>query len=170
MMAGFAHLQVILALLRDGFHEQSQGGRVELARDGSPLLDYPITAYLWEGMRRAFLTMAHIQFAAGAKSVLPVHESTWPYTSWREARAQIEQLPMETLLTRVVSAHVMGGCPMGTDERASVVSGDGRHHIVENLYALDGSIFPTSLGTNPQLSIYAMVARMAHRLARSLGR
>ena len=167
MMAGFADLQVILALLRDGFHEESQGGRAELARDGSPVLNYPITGYLWEGMRRAYLTMAHVQFAAGAKSVLPVHESAWPYASWREARAQIAALPMEILLTRVVSAHVMGGCAMGTDERTSVVDGDGRHHIVDNLYAFDGSIFPTSLGTNPQLSIYAMVARMAHRLAQS---
>ena len=76
---------------------------------------------------------------------------------------------METLLTRVVSAHVMGGCAMGADPRAAVVDGDGRHHLVENLYAFDGSVFPTSLGTNPQLTIYAVAARMASRLARRLG-
>ena len=170
LMAGLPHLQVILALVRDGFHDESQGGTVELRHGSAPLLAYDITEYLWEGMRRAFLSMAEIQFAAGAKTVLPVHESARPYASWKQARAQIAALPMETLLARVVSAHVMGGCAMGADDRESVVNGNGRHHVVDNLYVFDGSIFPTSLGTNPQLSIYAIAARMANRLAQVLTR
>jgi choline dehydrogenase-like flavoprotein len=168
LMAGLPHLQVTLALMRDGFHDESQGGTVELKHDHAPQLAYPITEYLWEGMRRAFLSMAEIQFAAGAKTVLPVHESAWPYASWKQARAQIATLPMEILLARVVSAHVMGGCAMGADDRNAVVNGNGRHHVVDNLYVFDGSIFPTSLGTNPQLSIYAIAARMADRLAQAL--
>jgi choline dehydrogenase-like flavoprotein len=32
----------------------------------------------------------------------------------------------------------------------------------------DGSIFPTSIGANPQLSIYAFAARIASGLAGSL--
>jgi choline dehydrogenase-like flavoprotein len=168
LMADLPHLQVILALMRDGFHDESQGGTIELRHDHAPQLAYPITAYLWEGMRRALLTMAEIQFAAGAKSVLPVHESAWPYTSWGQAQTQIAALPMEILLTRVVSAHVMGGCAMGADERVAVVNGSGRHHVLGNLYVFDGSVFPTSLGTNPQLSVYAIVARMANGLAQAL--
>jgi choline dehydrogenase-like flavoprotein len=170
LMSDLPHLAVILALMRDGFHDESQGGTIELKHDHSPVLAYPITDYLWEGMRRAFLTMAEIQFAAGAKSVLPVHESAWPYTTWSQARTQIAGLPMEILLARVVSAHVMGGCAMGADDRVAVVDGNGRHHAIDNLYVFDGSIFPTSLGTNPQLSIYAIVARMASRLAQALTR
>jgi choline dehydrogenase-like flavoprotein len=34
----------------------------------------------------------------------------------------------------------------------------------------DGSLFPTSLGANPQLSIYALTARLAAHLAASLGK
>jgi choline dehydrogenase-like flavoprotein len=170
LMADLPHLAVMLALMRDGFHDESEGGTIELKHDRSPVLAYPITDYLWEGMRRAFLTMAEIQFAAGAKSVLPVHESAWPYTTWSQARTQIAGLPMEILLARVVSAHVMGGCAMGADDRIAVVDGNGRHHAIDNLYVFDGSIFPTSLGTNPQLSIYAIVARMASRLAQALTR
>ncbi|HVA34064.1 MAG TPA: GMC family oxidoreductase [Candidatus Baltobacteraceae bacterium] len=167
-MDAFARTQVIIALMRDGFSEQSTGGNVELRRNHAPVLDYPITPYVWEGMRRAYLTMAQIQFAAGAKSVMPIHESAFAYTSWPQAQAQIAALPMEILLARVVSAHVMGGCAMGADEHESVVSGNGRHHIVGNLYVFDGSVFPTSLGVNPQLSIYGIVARNANLLASSL--
>jgi choline dehydrogenase-like flavoprotein len=121
-------------------------------------------------LRRGLLSMAEIQFAAGAKSVMPIHESAWPYTSWAQARAQIAALPMELLLMRVVSAHVMGGCGMGADEHTAVVDGTGRHHQVDNLFVFDGSVFPTSIGANPQLSIYGVVARNASVLAASMTR
>jgi choline dehydrogenase-like flavoprotein len=44
----------------------------------------------------------------------------------------------------------------------------GRHHHLENLYVADGSLFPTSIGANPQLSIYAVVARVAEGIATTL--
>jgi choline dehydrogenase-like flavoprotein len=50
-----------------------------------------------------------------------------------------------------------------------VVDPRGRHWLLEGLSVHDGSIFPTSLGANPQLSIYGVVARMATRLAVELG-
>ena len=164
-MKRLPNMQVVIALMRDGFHPQSSGGSVSIRGDGSALLDYPISDYVWDGMRRSLLAMAEIQFAAGAKVVMPVHEDAKPARRWRDAKALIESLPMQTLRTRVASAHVMGGCAMGNDERASVISGDGRHHQLENLWVFDGSAFPTSIGANPQLSIYGMVARNATQLA-----
>jgi len=60
----------------------------------------------------------------------------------------------------------MGGCPMGDDPKTSVVrSEDLRHHTVKNLHVVDGSVFPTSLGVNPQQSIYGLARLMATRLA-----
>lgn len=168
LMANFAQTQVIIALIRDGFHPQSQGGSVELNGDGTPVLDYPITAPVWEAARRALKSMAQIQFAAGAKTVLPMHENATPYASLADAEAAIDGFPMEILRTRVVSAHVMGGCPMGEDPARSVVDSFGSHHALSNLSIFDGSIFPTSVGTNPQLSIYGFTARNATRLAHNL--
>jgi choline dehydrogenase-like flavoprotein len=68
----------------------------------------------------------------------------------------------------VVSAHVMGGCTMSGDERIGLVRPDGGHHHLENLSVHDGSLFPTSIGANPQLSIYGLVARLASGLAQRL--
>jgi choline dehydrogenase-like flavoprotein len=167
-MAKFPNVQVVIALLRDGFHPQSRGGRVTLASDGTPVLDYVIPEYLWEGARRAYLAMAEIQFAAGAQSVMPVHENAAPYASLREAREAIQALPLRALAARVVSAHVMGGCAMGPDASRAVVDEDGRHHHLRNVSVHDGSVFPTSLAANPQLSIYAFSARNSAALARSL--
>jgi choline dehydrogenase-like flavoprotein len=168
LLAQFPHTHSLLALLRDGFHEQSAGGSVTLRSDGSPLLDYPLNAFVMDGARRALLSMAELQFAAGARSVMPVHEMARPYASWNEARSAIAALPMQPLLTRVVSAHVMGGCAMAGDEQRGVVRPDGRHWQIENLSVHDGSLFPTSIGANPQLSIYGLVNKLATQLAQQL--
>jgi choline dehydrogenase-like flavoprotein len=164
----FAHTHALLALLRDGFHPQSAGGSVSLRGDGSPLLDYPLTDFVMDGARRALLAMAEIQFAAGAKVVIPVHELAQPYTNWVLAKEAIARLPMKPLLTRVVSAHVMGGCAFAGDEQRGVVRPDGVHWQVANLSVHDGSLFPTSIGANPQLSIYGIVNRLATTLAKRL--
>jgi choline dehydrogenase-like flavoprotein len=169
-MEKLAHMQVVIALLRDGFHPDSPGGSVALRDDGTPELDYPLNDYLWEGVRRAFTKMAEIQFAAGATTVMPMHASSPSFDRWTDAHASIATLPLAPLTVPVVSAHVMGGCPLGSDERRSAVDPSGRYHHLDNLYVLDGSLFPTSIGANPQLSIYAIAAKLASGLAQALRR
>jgi choline dehydrogenase len=165
----YRNSQVLIALLRDGFHEESAGGKVVLRDDGSPVLDYSMSRYLWEGAFEAWQSMARIQFAAGAREVLPLHSDASPYTSLPDAERAISALPANAMGAAIFSAHVMGGCAMGGEPRDSVVDSDGRHHQVENLYVIDGSVFPTSLGVNPQMSIYGLAARNATRLAAALG-
>jgi choline dehydrogenase-like flavoprotein len=167
-MREFPHAHGLLALLRDGFHHEAAGGSVSVDSFGAPVLDYPLTPFIWDGVRRALLSMAEIQFAAGAKSVYPVHEMASHYTSWAQAKQAIGALPMKALLARVVSAHVMGGCAMSDDARLGVTGADGRYHGVRNLSVHDGSLFPTSIGANPQLTLYALAARLASGLAREL--
>ena len=164
----YPNTQMMLALVRDGFHADAAGGEVFLKLDGSPVLHYPLTDYVLDGFRRAFLSMAEIQFAAGAKSVLPLHEQATSYTSWEEAKAGIAKLDMKSQLTGAGSAHIMGGCRMGATEQQGVVKPDGVHWQIKNLSVHDGSIFPTSIGANPQLSIYGIVNRMATQLAKRL--
>jgi choline dehydrogenase-like flavoprotein len=112
--------------------------------------------------------MAEIQFAAGAKQVMPIHGDGDAYASWNAARNAIDGFALAPRVTPVVSAHVMGGCPFGPDPRRSAVDLGGRYHHLRNLYVMDASLFPTSIGANPQLSIYAIVARLADGLAASL--
>jgi len=74
--------------------------------------------------------------------------------------------PCESLLgDPPSSAHIMGTLRMGTDPEISVVDCAGRFHDVDNLYACDGSVFPTSSGYNPTLTIFAVAARIAHGIA-----
>jgi len=168
-MKAFPNMHVLLALLRDGFHPESPGGVVRLRDDGTPVLDYPFTPYLWDGVRRAFRAMAELQFAAGATKVMPIHGDGTAYATDQDAARAIDGFALAPLVTPVVSAHVMGGAPMGPDVRRAVVDASGRHHQIGNLYVVDGSLFPTSIGANPQLSIYAVAARIAEGIAADLG-
>jgi choline dehydrogenase-like flavoprotein len=169
-MREFPHMQVVIALMRDGFNAQSRGGSVALRSDGTPVLDYPLNDYLWEGARRALLSMAEIQFAAGALTVTPLHSSGALFSNERDAKSGIAGLELAPLVAPVVSAHVMGGCALGSSPERSSVDLTGRYHHLDNLYVMDGSLFPTSLGANPQLTIYAVAAKLGSGLAERLGR
>ncbi|NKF49528.1 GMC family oxidoreductase [Shewanella sp. WXL01] len=167
LMENFNRIQVLVALVRDGFNEQSPGGQVRLTEHGFSL-DYPLTQAFWDTARRAYLSMAELQFAAGAKQVLPMSDGQLFAPSWQQAKANIESMDIALLKTIVASAHVMGGCPMGEDKTKSMIASDGSSHYLENLSVFDGSMFPTSLGANPQLSIYGIVAKNATALAQRL--
>ena len=70
----------------------------------------------------------------------------------------------EDRLMRYSGWHLIGTALMGTDPERSVVDGYGRTHEVENLYVVDGSVFPTSGGVNPTSTIAAFAARTADHL------
>ena len=167
-MSQLPNTHAMLALLRDGFHPDSPGGSVELRGDGTPVLDYQVSDYAWDGLRRAFHSMAEIQFAAGAKSVKPLHHDARYVKTLGEARTLIEGLKLELHRTCLGSAHVMGGCAMGEDPTNAVADSLGRHHQLRNLSIHDGSLFPTSIGANPQLSVYGLTAQLATALAERL--
>jgi len=165
---GYANTQMLHGLLRDGFEPESQGGRVHLNLDGSPLLNYPLTDHVKAGFKRAWQAMADIQFASGALEVLPLHEQAKPYTSRVQARQGIQELSEVSHHLGAGSAHVMGGCAMGATPDQGVVDQRGRHWSIANLSIHDGSVLPTSVGANPQLSIYGLAHRFSLGLAQHL--
>jgi cholesterol oxidase len=63
---------------------------------------------------------------------------------------------IEVLLDKATTAHILGGCPMGTSPDHGVVDTRSRAFGHEGLYIVDGSIIPANLGVNPSLTITAM--------------
>lgn len=62
-------------------------------------------------------------------------------------------------------SHAVGTVRMGEDERTSPLDADCRYRGMENLYVTDGSVFPTSAGVNPSLTIAANALRVGRRIA-----
>ena len=74
----------------------------------------------------------------------------------------------------LITAHPLGGCPMGddylqgaVDPYGRVFSGDGTVH--QGLYVTDGSVVPSALGVNPFLTISALTERFVERKIQQLG-
>ncbi|GLP95781.1 GMC family oxidoreductase [Paraferrimonas sedimenticola] len=168
LMKRFNQLQACIALVRDGFGADTPSGQVRLDEFGQPHLDYPLNPNFWDAAKRAFLAMAELQFAGGAKQVLPIHDGMPMLNSWSEARRVIQSTELQALHTQVASAHVMGGCPMSEDPNLGWVNSLGESHYYNNLNVFDGSLFPTSLGANPQLSIYGVVGYQVEALIQKL--
>lgn len=60
-------------------------------------------------------------------------------------------------------AHVCGTCKMGEFIQDSVVDWNCRLHELENVYIVDSSVFPTSSGKNPSLTIAANAIRVVEK-------
>ena len=65
--------------------------------------------------------------------------------------------------------HLAGTARMGFDAKTSVVNADCRSWDIPNLWICDGSVFPTTGGVNPSLTIQAIALRTADRI-KSLAR
>ncbi|MDP8967554.1 MAG: GMC family oxidoreductase [Actinomycetota bacterium] len=65
------------------------------------------------------------------------------------------------LLSRVVTVHALGGCPMGRDDREGVVDPYGRVYNHPGLHIADGSVMPGPVGPNPSLTIAGLADRFA---------
>ena len=66
-------------------------------------------------------------------------------------------------------SHQHGTARMGDDPATSVLNRWCRAHEVDNLYAVDGSPFPTGTGANPTLTIMANAWRVAERIIEQRG-
>jgi choline dehydrogenase-like flavoprotein len=166
MLEKLAHAQATIALLVDGHHDD-EGGQVAVSIDGRIKLHYPLGPALREAAIDAAGNMARLLLAAGARTVLTLNDP--PLVIENEADiARLADTAFAPNRMTVFSAHQMGGCPMGEDPRRSVVDSRGRHHELENLWIVDGSIFPTGLGVNPQLSIYGHAHLFASEIAKTL--
>ncbi|MCA1602121.1 MAG: GMC family oxidoreductase, partial [Acidobacteria bacterium] len=83
----------------------------------------------------------------------------------RKMKEILEAAGGEDIWTADRTAHLLGTCQMGNDPAESVVDKDCRAHDVPNLFICDGSVFPTSTAVNPSLTIEAIAARTADRIA-----
>lgn len=60
--------------------------------------------------------------------------------------------------------HPSGTLRMGADPRTSVLDSNCRAHDIENLWVVDASFMPTSMGVNPSFTIAANALRVADRI------
>ena len=159
LMCRYRNIAGLLVLLHD-----RSAGRVTVNRRGAPVIRYRLSrtdrATLVEGVIRG----AQLLFAAGAKEI------TLPYTRRTviKCESDLEVIRQRGVVENdilIASSHPQGTLRMGSDSRESVVDSYGEAHALKGLYVVDASLFPTSIGVPPMLTIAAMADRIVRRMA-----
>ncbi|MFO0635435.1 MAG: GMC family oxidoreductase [Nannocystaceae bacterium] len=86
----------------------------------------------------------------------------------RDVATKLDGLPVslvtETLFDIPTTAHILGGCPMGSSAADGVIDRDHRVFGYDGLYVMDGAAFSANPGVNPSLTIVAMTERAVARI------
>ena len=134
------------------------------------LVMQPLDSHLRYVMRRSKVWpfKKHLDTDRGTANPVPVYHPIAHQVAKRMAE-QMDGIPqsgiIEVLLDKATTAHILGGCPIGTSPERGVVDPQGRAFGHEGLYVVDGSIIPANLGVNPSLTITAMAEHVMSQVA-----
>jgi len=138
-------------------------GYVGANADGTAKLSYWWAEEDVANMRAGLKRTCEVLLAGGASKLLvPIAGAGW-VSGLDEAFAAIEGASLRDYAL-LYAAHPMATCRMGQGISDSVIGADGRTHGLDGLYIADSSIFPTSLGVNPQWTTMAMATIVARGL------
>jgi choline dehydrogenase-like flavoprotein len=134
----------------------SSRGRVLVNGSGfrltRPIIRYDLVEADIARFRAGLAHLEELFRAAGAREVyLPLPPGVAP------GRARARDL-------KPMAFHPLGTARADADAGRGVVDGDLRVHGIEGLHVADGSVVPSSLGVNPQLTIMALATRLAYHL------
>jgi choline dehydrogenase-like flavoprotein len=114
--------------------------------------------------------MCRIHLAAGAKSVYVMRNPPLEVKNESDF-AEIRKINFaEPQRATIFTVHVMGGCQMNKDEKRRCVNNDFTLKGKKNLWIADASIFPTALGANPQVTIYALALWASKEICSQMGK
>ena len=139
-------------------------GRVRATPGGGLLITYDMHPDDVRKTLEGISLAAEVYLAAGAEEVHTLLPGM-PAVRKREELDWITQGKWTAADLKLSAYHPMGTCRMGKDPRSSVVDEFGRAHDLPGLVITDASVLPGSTYVNPQITIMALAARSARRLA-----
>jgi choline dehydrogenase-like flavoprotein len=152
-----------------GFDPSQKYGTVKLDKNKDPELEYKLAPDNVRSMKQSLIEMSKIHLAAGANSVYHFTNPSLEIKSTEDLKL-LNDVSFEPQRATIFTVHVMGGCRMGTNEADSVVAPDFSLRQVPKVWVVDASIFPTSLGANPQVTIYSMALWAAEKICQQHGK
>lgn len=146
-----------------GIVHDEGGGTVRRGIGREPLITYRMTRANKASMIRGIQILGECFLAAGATELyLPIFGSE-PVRAKSDLYRKVDG-NMAARRVECVTFHPLGTCRIAKDPRDGVVDAWGQSFELDGLYVADGSVVPTSIGVNSQLTIMAMAARIAWRL------
>jgi choline dehydrogenase-like flavoprotein len=118
-------------------------------------IDYTPTNKDFQTLLTGLELSGEIMLAAGAESVMP---NTFKYYEFRDVKelGKLKQLISDPSEITLGTGHPQGGNVIGSRSEDGVVNPEFRVFDYDNLFVTDASVFPTSLGVNPQLTVMGL--------------
>jgi choline dehydrogenase-like flavoprotein len=161
-MLDFGHVASIGVHLSD-----ESSGRIDLTGNGSLRARYKLTAADADRLTFGIARAAEVHFAAGAIEVYPNIPRAGVLTPAK--LPDFESTSFRPSELRLEAFHPMGTARIAADERDGVCAPDGSVNGISDLYVADASLFPTSVGVNPMMTVIAFADQIATELARRSG-
>ena len=136
---------------------------IDLHPTGRDAWGRPIGRITYRPHQHELVTSAH--YGPILEAIHREAGAEWAFTTTTPPQGPVEQIRGHGLGLAPASYHIMGTARMGADHARSVVDPTGRCWDVEGLSIADSSIFATSAGYNPTLTICALAHRLASHLA-----
>ena len=152
-----------IAMFGAQIHDDGGGIVVRNPLGREPLLLYRCSPHDVAALRRGIRIIGETFIAAGARELfLPVLGSDGLSPDAFRAY-DFDRISMTRL--ECASQHPLGTCRMSRTAEDGVVDAWGQSWDVKDLYVADGSVLPSSLGVNPQLTVMMMATRIAWHMA-----
>ena len=150
-----------LAMFGGMIHDEG-GGRIRRGIGREPIMTYRMAREDRDAVPRIIRRLGEAYLNAGARELyLPI--LGYPPVSPDEFRTMdLAKIPAGRL--ECTSQHPLGSCRMGDSPTNSAIDADGKAWDLDELYVIDGSTVPTSLGVNPQQTIMTLALRQARRM------
>jgi choline dehydrogenase-like flavoprotein len=156
-MLGFGRIGSLGVHLSD-----ESAGRVGMTRDGQMRTTYDLTKEDARRLTFGIARAAEVHFAAGAKEVYP---NIGRVPVLRPGKlADFEAASLKPSELRLEAFHPMGTARIAGDTDQGVCDTDGSVNGIADLYVADASLFPTSVGVNPMMTIIAFAKQVASNL------
>jgi choline dehydrogenase-like flavoprotein len=151
------------AAIFGGMVHDDGGGRVRRGPGREPVITYRMSPRNKASAIRCVEILAECFLEGGAREVyLPIFGSS-PVRGRADLRRALHPgLPARRL--ECITFHPLGTARISIDPAHGVVDPWGHSHELEGLVVADGSVVPTSIGVNSQLTVMAMATRIAGRL------
>ena len=162
LMRRYAHMAMCLVLAPD-----EPGGVVDVEDDGRPRVTYTLQDSWRDRATQGAREAIKIYLEAGAEQACLLSEPMICCTTAADTEL-VTRDAIDAGRVPIFSAHPQGTCRMGADPATSVVDSTLQTHDVENLYVMDGSVFPSTASSHTQVPIMSVSWLSAQRLATRL--
>lgn len=151
------HLCGVITLVSD-----KGTGRVRAHADGRADVRYHYDPHDVARVRQSLVTVSRVLLAGGAKELVFPIRGLGRHRDVETLRAALETRALGDF--SMYSAHPMSSCRMGLDPEQAPLGPDGQMHRLPGLFVADASVFPSSLGVNPQYTTMVAGTLIARKM------